>query len=215
MIEKNIEVLKTARYYQLGEITNKTRNVIIACHGYGQLAKYFLKWFEEADLTNTVVIAPEGLHRFYWEGFSGKVVASWMTKEDRQNDIKDYCNYLDQLVDSLQLPTEVSLMGLGFSQGAATISRWAAQTNHSLNHLILWAGVFPEDVSVEDIAHNIHSPVEILFGNEDEFYNEKNLEKLNGILTSRGLSYNFTSFVGKHKIYTEPLDNLLKNLTKR
>ncbi|MCB9197128.1 MAG: dienelactone hydrolase family protein [Flavobacteriales bacterium] len=215
MIEKNIVVSKTARYYQLGEITSKTRNVIIACHGYAQLAKYFLKWFEEADLTDTVIIAPEGLHRFYWEGFNGKVVASWMTKEDRQNDIKDYCNYLDQLVDSIQLPNGVSLMGLGFSQGAATISRWAVQTNHSLNHLILWAGVFPEDVSVEDIAKNIQSPVEILFGNEDEFYNEENLERLKAILTSRGLPYNFTPFVGKHKIYSEPLDKLLKKLTKQ
>ena len=35
-------------------------------------------------------MAPEGLSRFYLEGFSGKVGATWMTREDRLNDIDNY-----------------------------------------------------------------------------------------------------------------------------
>ena len=45
-IQHNIVTPKTAGYFQLGEITDKTKYVWIACHGYAQLANYFIKSFE-------------------------------------------------------------------------------------------------------------------------------------------------------------------------
>jgi hypothetical protein len=48
-------------------------------------------------LVGRIIIAPEGLSRFYRKGFSGDVVASWMTKDDRLDDMEDYVRYLNDL----------------------------------------------------------------------------------------------------------------------
>lgn len=212
MLEKHIQTTKTARYFQIGEITPQTKIIVIACHGYAQLAKYFLQWMKDIDTSECVIIAPEGLHRFYWEGFSGRVVASWMTKEDRENDIKDYCLFLDNVVNSIQIPPKAKLVGLGFSQGAATISRWAAHTNHSLSNLVLWAGVFPEDIAVDQINFKLDTPIEILFGDNDKFFNMSSIEEVRKRMEELEINYTFTQFEGEHKIYTEPFDKLIKKI---
>jgi hypothetical protein len=61
----------------------------LVTHGYGQLAKTFIRRFEPIMDAQTLVVAPEGLSRFYWGGFDGPVVASWMTREDRLDEIAD------------------------------------------------------------------------------------------------------------------------------
>ena len=99
MKEQTIETKKTARYYTLGTLSENTKTVWFVCHGYGQLANYFLRNFKLLENEKTFVISPEGFHRYYLNGFSGRVGASWMTKEDRLNDIADYVAYLDQLYE--------------------------------------------------------------------------------------------------------------------
>lgn len=210
--KKTIPIQKTARYFQLGEITNETTNIIIACHGYAQLANYFLKWFEPFQLKKTVIIAPEGLSRFYWDGFSGNVVASWMTKVDREDDIADYVNYLDSLVSSLALDKKVKITALGFSQGGATVARWVEKSKYTFKNLILWAAVFPEDIEIGSIKSKIASPIQILFGNEDRFYSVNQIESLKEKLHSLESTVQFTIFDGNHKVYSEPLNNLYEKL---
>ena len=78
MTEHHLAVTRSARYYQLGELSVHTRRVWFVCHGYGQLAAYFSRHFAfltEADPT-TVVVAPEGLARFYLSVNGGRVGAS-------------------------------------------------------------------------------------------------------------------------------------------
>jgi hypothetical protein len=81
---KHITVKKTARYFILGEAGPFTRQVWFVCHGYGFLGGDFLKNFEALNEKEHLVVASEGLHRFYLYGTGGKVGASWMTKEDRR-----------------------------------------------------------------------------------------------------------------------------------
>ena len=149
MHKKEITTAKTARYFILGEPNAEVDEVWIVCHGYAQLANYFLKKFECIQKPNRLIIAPEGLHRFYWNGFSGRVVASWMTKEDRLDDIKDYNQFLDNVVEDIKSITEkeFELNVLGFSQGAATVCRWISHTRNKINKAILWGSVFPEDIN--------------------------------------------------------------------
>lgn len=207
-----IETIKTARYFQIGEINSQTKNIIIACHGYAQLANYFLKWFETPTLKESVIIAPEGLNRFYWEGFSGNVVASWMTKEDRNNDIKDYVVFLDNIIKSLQLNDNIKINVLGFSQGAATATRWVEHTNFKIESLIIWAGVFPEDVPIQQINQKIKRPIQFLVGNDDQFFNLSQIEKYQTTMKKMDANMEFTTFEGKHKVYSEPLHNLYRKL---
>src|SRR2546425_1041706 len=85
MQEHHLAVDKTARYYSLGEPGPATRQLWFVCHGYGQLAGRFLRHFEPLDDGSRVIIAPEGLSRFYLSESPAerRVGASWMTREDR------------------------------------------------------------------------------------------------------------------------------------
>jgi predicted esterase len=207
-----IETKKTGRYFQLGEFNDNTKNVIVACHGYAQLANYFLKWFETPKIENTVIIAPEGLNRFYWEGFSGNVVASWMTKEDRSSDIEDYIFFLDNILKSLPLNDKIKINALGFSQGAATVARWVEKTNYPIENLILWAGVFPEDVPLQTLNQKLKYPIQVLFGDNDQFFSSTQIEAYKEKIMVMDTKMEFTMFEGQHKIYKEPLHNLYKKL---
>ena len=92
MIQKNITIPKTARYFVLGEASEQIEEIWFVIHGYGQLANYFIKKFEVLNNGKNLIVAPEALHRFYWKGFDGKVGASWMTNVERLEEIADYIN---------------------------------------------------------------------------------------------------------------------------
>ena len=68
MEKKKISVSKTARYFQAGSISNKTKNVWFVFHGYGMLSEFFIKKFESLVDSETIIIAPEATSRFYLEG---------------------------------------------------------------------------------------------------------------------------------------------------
>ncbi len=217
LIQHNIITQKTARYFQLGEITDKTKYVWIACHGYAQLANYFIKSFESIIDEETVVIAPEGLHRFYWEGFSGRVVASWMTKVDRESDIADYIHFLDgvttEVLSKITHP-DAKLIAFGFSQGVASVSRWVFNsTKHQPDELILWAGIFPDDFALHNEGtYKPTKPIVVLFGDEDEFYKIHDLEALKVKLKSFPFAFNFKEYKGGHKIEALPLSEINREI---
>ena len=125
MEEVRIAVARTARVFCIGPPIASASRVLYALHGYGQLPAYFLRKFEPLAEAGWTVVAPEGLHRFYTEGTSGRVGASWMTREDRATDIGDYLAYLAQVQERFPLPSNGRAVLLGFSQGVATAARWA------------------------------------------------------------------------------------------
>src|SRR2546422_2073748 len=63
--EHHLPVSRTARYYTLGEPGRGTRQLWFVCHGYGQLAGRFIRHFEQLNDGSRVIVAPEGLSRFY------------------------------------------------------------------------------------------------------------------------------------------------------
>ncbi|MDQ3048017.1 MAG: phospholipase [Bacteroidota bacterium] len=208
MIQKNISIPKTARYFQLGEPSAAIDTVWFVCHGYGQLASYFLEHFKMLENGRTLIIAPEGLHRFYWEKFSGRVVASWMTKEDRNEDIQDYVNFLDAVYEEVinSLPSNTNNLKvnvLGFSQGTATVSRWLSKKNSKADNLILWAGTFPDDLGDEGLFNSLN--MHLVTGTEDPFVSAELKLKQEKELTEKRIRFTHLSFQGKHEIHSETL----------
>lgn len=200
MLKKNIIVPKTARYFVLGEPGEHITTVWLVCHGYGQLASYFIRNFESLQTKNTLIVAPEGLHRFYWEKFSGRVVASWMTKEDREDDITDYVNYLDMVYEEVMQSLSykaVKVVILGFSQGTATVCRWIAAKQRPLHHLVLWAGTLPPDTEL-----SVFKGFKIYFlaGDADEFIKQQHVEETEQLLVAHQLSYTIIRYQGRHEI---------------
>jgi predicted esterase len=152
--EHHIRVPRRARYVTLGEPAAAPREIWVVCHGYAQLAARFLRHFARLDDGTRLIVAPEALNRFYLgdaSGFHGpdaKIGATWMTREDRENEIADYVEYLDlvsaEVLAALPRAPE-RVVALGFSQGVATVTRWYALGNTRIDSLVLWAGLLPPD----------------------------------------------------------------------
>src|SRR5712692_3984827 len=120
MQEHRLAIARTARYYTLGALGPATRQVWFVCHGYGQLAGRFLRHFAPLDDGSRVIVAPEGLSRFYLteRAAERRVGASWMTREDRLAEIDDYVHYLDAVQTAVAAsghPAPAAVHALGFS----------------------------------------------------------------------------------------------------
>ena len=214
MHEFHIDINFSARFYQLGNLSKETQHVIFAIHGYGQQAKYFLNKFKPLDDGNTCIIAPEGLSRFYLEGFKGRVGATWMTKEDRKTDIKNYLSFLNSLYESTskQISSSTKVTLLGFSQGSATVSRWAADGYVKFDELVLWAGIFPPDMNT-DIASEIFKTKKVIYvyGDKDPYINSNKLIEMKNLSNDLNVTPEIVVFKGEHVIDPIILSDLFIN----
>ncbi|AKD03489.1 dienelactone hydrolase family protein [Pontibacter korlensis] len=215
MIEHSLTVPRTARYYTLGTPSKSIQDLWIVCHGYGQLARFFLRHFSVLDNERTLVVAPEALSRFYLEKFSGRVGATWMTKEDRLSEIDDQANYLNLLLQEQlqQLPHNVRITVLGFSQGGATVSRWLATQQVPVDRLILWAASFPEDIDfTTGKAAFANLPVAVVYGTRDEFITPEALQHKQQLMHSLGIHPKVYIFEGGHTLHPEILELVNRDL---
>jgi len=197
-----VEVPRTGRYFSLNSVQQTTKNIWIVFHGYGQLAEYFIKHFEDLEADENFVIAVEGLSRFYVDGLTGRVGASWMTKEDREEEIKDQSSYINAVLVDAGVGTKddsYRFVVLGFSQGTATAVRWFVNNRIRPSQLVLWAGSFPHDVDTlkkRDIFQGL--PVHFVYGNEDQFLRDVNIEEKTSGLKKMGMKLKVWPFEGKH-----------------
>ncbi|MEX2590902.1 MAG: hypothetical protein WD334_11915, partial [Chitinophagales bacterium] len=147
----HIKTTRTARCQLLLPKSNKSEinECWVVLHGYAQLASTFLKSFEAFQTDHRIIVAPEGLNRFYAKGFNGNPAATWMTSEDRENEIEDYCNYLQKLYETIKqqytLNSNCKFILLGFSQGVATLSRWINRMEPDFDILVFYAGSIAHD----------------------------------------------------------------------
>lgn len=178
------------------------------------MGEYFIRHFAGLNSEDHLVVVPEGLSRYYTQGVYGRVGASWMTKEDRLDEIADYVKYLTQL--KIDIESKVEITGkrilLGFSQGAATASRWVNEVDMNFNQLILWSGVFPPDLKLDGSVFRKEMALEMVVGDEDEFVSEERLQENLHMMENLGLVPNISRFKGGHKILHEELKNLVERL---
>ena len=217
MQEKHITVERTARYFQIGEVSEKTRELWFLGHGYGFLAKYFLWNFGVLKSPERVLVAPEGLSRYYQKGTSGRIGATWMTSEDRENEIRDYVKYLDSLYNKTageyadRPPFRVIL--LGFSQATATFTRWALLGKVPVTNLILWAGGLPPDVDYQARPGFFEScQLDFVYGTDDEYISPEEFEKQVGFLEEHNIPHRQLAFDGKHVIDPDTLKKVSQML---
>lgn len=215
--EHYLEIRKSARYYLSGPVESRYRGVCFVLHGYGQLARFFIRPFLNEQWKDILFVAPEGFHRFYLSGSEGRVGASWMTKEDRLRDIEDYCAYLDQLrghiLGQVQLDDSHSTGVLGFSQGVATACRWLSYSVYEFDYLINYAGLYPPDLPESAALERMQKiPVRHLLGDEDEYLSMERMQESLEEFARRGFPDRLKTFRGGHKIYPEPLEDVFEEL---
>ena len=181
------------------------REVWYVLHGYAQLADDFLQSCAALASPDRLLVAPEGLSRFYGKAFAQAPGASWMTRIDREAEIRDYVEYLDTLHETLALDVPVTV--LGYSQGGATASRWAGLGRVRPQRLVCWAG---------EVAHDLPDPARSLagvdltfvFGTRDRIVSPDRKQALVDRLDAAGLAYRMLSFDGGHRMDDDTLRKL-------
>lgn len=193
------------KFFSLNELTNKTKRIWIVFHGYGMLAEYFLKKFEILDSEENHIIAPQGLSRFYLENPRGRVGASWMTKDDRLIEIQNQQSYLGKVMESIGNIIDKEIIFFGFSQGTATMGRFAAFSKLPFKKMVLWAGDFPHDVEAGAFDF-ITGEEEIHYytSKEDPFFKEEMIEKQDKLVKeATGIAPILHWYEGGHKVIPE------------
>jgi len=181
----------------------------MALHGYGQLAEYFIMHFEPIQ-AGRLIVAPEGLSRFYLSNNSGRVGASWMTKVDRVNEIKDQHDQLDRIVAQVALGKNIPLHVLGFSQGTATAIRWVLNTQNAVQRTVLWGGDIPHDVDITELrSKSKTNPLEMVVGTADPYIAEEDVQRFTMKLETDELNYDLCRYDGGHSIESDMLQTLI------
>ena len=208
IIESGIPIKKMLRVYSNESSSN---NVLIALHGYGQLATFFIQKFESIS-DQWKIITPEATHRFYLNGTSGRVGASWMTREWRLQDIAEHQHMLDELYMSiLSENPNAKIHLLGFSQGGATAARWVQYTKFPIQSLTLWASVFPPDLeglTNSEAFNKLHKT--FVLGTNDPYYSTDEQAKI--IQFYKELGFKTVIFEGEHTIDQTVLKSIFKQI---
>ena len=221
--EHHIQVARTARYHTLGDPGPEVREVWFVCHGYRQLAGRFIRRFSGIANRSRMVVAPEGLSRFYLNpeerahGPEDLVGATWMTREDRESEIRDYVRYLDQVHDEVISHLHgvaPSVVVLGFSQGVHTVSRWVTLGSVRPKALILWGAYPPPDLPQAEAAQRLGSTrLLIVGGTTDRYWTEQNRTGEEARLASSGVSYRTRTFEGGHEIDRQVLGEVAADVS--
>ena len=205
----HLRVQRTARYYTLGGASPERRAIWFVLHGYGQLAGDFVRYFSDLAADDALIVAPEAMNRFYLVSADKTpardrpVGATWMTREDRASEIADYVEYLDALFDEVARDAArdgAAINVVGFSQGAATATRWVTHGSARIDRLILWGGLLPPET---DLAHGHalrRARLTIVIGNRDHYVDAMMLAAEQARLDAAHVPYDVIRFDGGHVV---------------
>ena len=174
--------------------------LLVGFHGYG----------EQADLQMERLVAVPGaarwglasiqaLHRFY-RPRSQEVVASWMTRQDRDAAIADNLRYVDAAVQAVSRACgsdQRMVVYAGFSQGAPMAFRAAVHGRARCAGVVAVGGeIAPELLGRPDARF---PPAVLVRGARDEWYSQAQLEADIAALEARRVAVRAVVFDGGHE----------------
>ncbi len=207
--DKQVSYTSQNSYATLNQLNQNTKNVWLVLHGIGYLSKYFIKYFDALPANENYIIAPQAPSKYYLKNEYKHVGASWLTKENTLAETKNVVAYLDAVFLAEKIPTSVNFIVFGFSQGVSIAARWVAQRQLKCNHLVLYAGGLPSELTSEDFIFldKNKTKVTLLVGDADQYINAGVLkiesEKIENIFQGKAEQI---VFKGGHEIKKELLN---------
>jgi predicted esterase len=165
--------------------TEPPRGILAGFHGYMENAAAQLARLETLPGAEAwTLVSIQGLHRFY-RGRSQDVVASWMTREDRETTIA---------VTGAASPP---IVYAGFSQGVAMAFRAAVRAQQPAAGVIAVGGDVPPEL-LADVALKFPR-VFLARGAADDWYTAVKLETDAAALRARGTDVRELVYAGGHE----------------
>ena len=172
--------------------------LFVGFHGYAEDAETQLTRLQSVPGSSGChCVSIQGLNRFY-QRRANQVVASWMTRQDRELAIADNLTYVSTCLSAVASALEVRAVAFaGFSQGVAMAFRAAAHSTLPVLGVIAVGGDIPPDIS--DTALASFPEVVIARGNADGLYLAEKFAEDQLRLQSAGARFEMVAFEGGHE----------------
>jgi predicted esterase len=194
-----IEVTTHGRYLVEAASEGTGRGLLVGFHGYGEPAEVMLERLTGLPGSKRwTIVSIQGLHRFY-RGRGDQVVASWMTRQDRELAIDDNLKYVAAVVAARARESSVILpvVFAGFSQGVAMAFRAACMSAEKVAAVVAVGGDIPPELTDEQLGR---LPAALLArGATDEWYTPAKWESDKARLRTAGVEVIAVGFDGGHE----------------
>ena len=201
-----------------GPALSGVRNLWYVLHGYSMRAVPFLKAFDSVAGPTRLIVAPEALSRFYHGSLSpgahkeAPVVASWMTRDERDSEIADYVAYLDTLHSTVMARLHGAtpkVTVLGFSQGGAAAARWVASGRINAARLVVWGSALaPELDLVATDSPLRRAETVFVVGTMDAYITPKVVAVETARMRAANFPFRHITFRGEHWLDDDTLRSL-------
>ena len=173
--------------------------MLVGFHGYGEGAEAQLERMRRiAGAEEWRLVSIQGLHRFY-QRRADEVVASWMTRQDRELAIADNLAYVAAVLETLdeEHPGSRRLVLTGFSQGVAMMFRAATASPRAVHGVIAVGGDVPPEIDAAALAR-VRTAL-VCRGTQDEWYTEPIFLRDIQRLRDAGAAVEPLEFAGGHE----------------
>lgn len=175
---------------------------LVGFHGYGENADRHLEaLLGIPGLEGWTLVSVQALHPFYNK--ANEVIASWMTRLDREQAIEDNVAYVRAVIERLRGEGVAgeTVSFLGFSQGAAMAWRAAARSVSRCAGVVAIGGDVPPELAERDLS-GVGGAL-LVRGEGDEWYGEEKLAADRALLQSKGVRVEWRVAAGGHTITAE------------
>jgi predicted esterase len=195
--ERSIETPTHGRY--LLDSPGPGMPLLAGFHGYAETAETEMGRLRSLEACERwSVVAVQALHRFY-RGRSTDVVASWMTRQDRELAIADNTVYTTRVIDAVAAECSPNgvLVFSGFSQGVAMALRCATSIARPVSGVVALGGDIPPELD----ASALRRVPAVLLGRgvRDEWYTPEKMASDEQRLRAAGTQVQKITFEGAHE----------------
>jgi predicted esterase len=177
----------------------KPVGLLVGFHGYAETAEAHLERLRSIPGSDDWLLGSiQGLHRFY-RGRSDDVVASWMTRQDRELAIADNVAFVETVVESVTREWTVppTLVFCGFSQGVGMAFRAACSSARRVSGVVAAGGDIPPEIGQEALTRV--GAALVIRGQRDGWYSPIAWAADQARLRAAGVDLEAFSFDGGHE----------------
>jgi predicted esterase len=211
VIEQSIATTTHGRYLVAPPAASSSAGLLVGFHGYAEGAEAQLERLRAIPGSDRwCVVSIQGLHRFY-QRRTNEVIASWMTRQNRELAIADNLAYVEGVVDVVsrecsafarQTDDELRrdrprLVFAGFSQGVAMAFRAACATARRIDGLIAVGGDVPPEIDAASLGRVRRAIV--CRGGRDDWYTDAKFQDDVTRIRQSGAAVHPVTFDGGHE----------------